>query len=177
MGFESLLEQVEPKLKAIAYNLNYKCSYFDADDLYQEAVIDLWIKYGRNELSDKTDSYILQGCFFFLKNYIRVAYKTVDARSLHISGMAADQGDEAQEEPFRCEGRGQDLEFVMIDILVEDILKCLTEREGKVFLMSIDEHTTREIGAEIGVSHPMVVKIEKRIREKCEAFRREMVAC
>lgn len=175
MEFNELVNRVGPKLKAIAYKLNYRSRYFDADDLYQEAIIDLWTRLSSGDLDDKTDSFILQGCFFFLKNYIRVNYKRIDSASVGIQAFSAEAGNEGAEAVFQVPDKRTSYELMVVDILVGDIMGCLTEREQEVFMMSLDDLTTRQIGQRLGISHPMVVKISKRIRIKCDAFKHEMI--
>ena len=48
----------------------------------------------------------------------------------------------------------------------------LTDRERYVFGLYLQGLTTREIGNRLNVSHVMVVKIEKRISEKCRHLSR-----
>lgn len=71
MSFQELHQKLSPTIKRIAYRLNGHYRSFNHDDLYQEATIHLWSNFLKGKLSDKTDSYILQGCYFHLKNYIR----------------------------------------------------------------------------------------------------------
>ncbi|MCX5704439.1 MAG: hypothetical protein NT066_08150 [Candidatus Omnitrophica bacterium] len=82
MSFEILLKRISPTLKRIAYRLNGHFSFFNDEDLYQEALIHLWLDFKEGKLSDKTDSYILQGCYFYLKNYIRKNYDKANLISL-----------------------------------------------------------------------------------------------
>jgi len=172
--FEFILNRIEQKLRKIAKKVNMRYSFFDEDDLYQEALIHLWEKFKKGEISDKTDSYILQGCFFFLKNYIRVICKKTDLCSLSLEGLNDESGGLTQDK-ICAKGGDDQFNFIMMDILVEDILVCLSERERKVFLLTLDQLTVREIAEHIGVSHVMVVKIEKKIREKCENIKNEVL--
>ena len=71
MCFDSLVHRISPTLKRITKRLNGHYSFFNDEDLYQEALAHLWIDYKEGELGDKTDSYILQGCYFHLRNYLR----------------------------------------------------------------------------------------------------------
>tara|TARA_B100000315_G_C14498913_1_gene551381 strand:+ start:664 stop:1224 length:561 start_codon:yes stop_codon:yes gene_type:complete len=176
MDFDCLTQRVSPKLKAIAHKLNGRFTFFDEDDLYQEALIHLWEGCQIGELTDKTDSYILQGCFFFLKNYIRVSFKRVDMQSVSLYNIVKgeNEDDSLLSEMLVTEDSDKQFGFIVVDILVEDILSCLTEREKDVFLLSLDEMTTREIGDRLGVSHAMVVKVKKKIRSKCKAIEEEI---
>ena len=70
-NFEVLIKRVSPTLKRITYRLNGHFSFFNDEDLFQEALIHLWEDYQKGKIQDKTDSYILQGCHFHLKNYLR----------------------------------------------------------------------------------------------------------
>ncbi|MDD5439041.1 MAG: sigma-70 family RNA polymerase sigma factor [Candidatus Omnitrophica bacterium] len=176
MDFETLVKKVSPKLKAIAHKLNYHFTFFDDDDLYQEAVIALWKGHARGELRDKTESYIVQGCFFFLKNHIRTAHKKVDQLSVSLSAMSRDGGDECADAMLPCDRAQETFEFTIVDIMVDDILQCLNEREKEVFMLSLDGLTTRQIGCRLGVSHPMVVKIRKRVRAKCGILKQDISA-
>lgn len=82
MGFEELIKKLSPKLTRITYRLNGRFSFFNHEDLYQESLIHLWLKFKQGDLSDKTESYILQGCYFHLKNYIRKNCNKVKLLSL-----------------------------------------------------------------------------------------------
>ena len=64
MTFEHLIRRISPTLMRITHRLNGHHSFFDDEDLYQEALIHLWLHYEDGSLSDKTDSYILQGAIF-----------------------------------------------------------------------------------------------------------------
>ncbi|MBN1354320.1 MAG: sigma-70 family RNA polymerase sigma factor [Candidatus Omnitrophica bacterium] len=173
MYFEELAGRISPKLRAIAKKLERREAFFDADDLYQESLILLWEKSRKGELDDKTDSYILQGCFYFLKNYIRVTYKTLDRNSKSIDELS--KNNENGKTGLTIKDPENRFAFMVVDILVEDILPSLTGREKEVFLLSIDEMTSREIGKILGISHVMVVKIGKKIREKCASLREEII--
>lgn len=44
----------------------------------------------------------------------------------------------------------------------------LSERERKILGWQTDGISVREMGKHLGISHPMVVKIIKKIRAKCQ---------
>jgi DNA-directed RNA polymerase specialized sigma24 family protein len=69
--FEDLFGRLSPKMRSIAHRMNGHRTFFSDDDLYQESAVNMWSLYGAGELDGKTDSYILQGCYFHLKNYLR----------------------------------------------------------------------------------------------------------
>src|SRR6056297_712198 len=66
-----IINRLRYQLKAIIRKLNIKYQYIDSDDLYQETLLYLWQQNRNGKLKDKNDSYILQGCYYYLKNYLR----------------------------------------------------------------------------------------------------------
>lgn len=171
MEFNEVIKRLGPKLKGIVHKLNTKFTYLDEEDLYQEAVIELWKKYQSGEISDKTDSYLLQGCMFFLKNYLRLSCKKIDRSSVHFTNDANGPLDtESVREEMIPDQKNSNFEFILVDIAIDEITGCLDKREKEVFLLSMEDLTTRQMGQRLGISHTMVVKIEKKIREKCEIF-------
>lgn len=168
MNFEQLIKKFGTKLKSIAYKLDGKYTAFNHDDLYQEALFYLWQKFQEGEFKDCTDSYILQNCFYFLKNYIRKAFKKMDASSVSLEEMVNDD--------LRLEDI---LESPKISELLEGELEIkinnlLDERERQVLQFNLEGLTTRQIGERVGVSHVMVIKIGNRIKEKCKEFIAEL---
>ena len=89
MSFEELIERISPKLKGIIYKIHGSFHSLSEEDLYQEAVLQLWVDHNNGKLSDKTDSYILQSCYFYLKNYMRTLQ---DKTSLMSMNMPIDEG-------------------------------------------------------------------------------------
>lgn len=82
MYFEEIIKRLRPKLRGIAYKLNRRCGFLNEEDLCQEGLVYLWDSFNRGLLEAKTESYILQGCYFHLKNYLRVNLKRVNFVSL-----------------------------------------------------------------------------------------------
>lgn len=177
MNFEDLTKRISPKLNAIAHKLNGRYTFFNEDDLYQEALLNLWQKYNKGELSDKTDSYIIQGCFFFLKNYIRKIYKKIDINTIRLEDFIEDQDNtdnNSFENSFLLEDKTDEEDFVNTKLLTDYLFQQLSERERKILQFCLEGLTKREIGNKLGISHVMVMKIEKRIREKCKEFKKEI---
>src|SRR5512137_2439480 len=83
MTFELIVQRLSPTLKKITRKLNGHHSFFDDDDLYQEALIHLWGTYKKGIIVDKTDSYILQGCYYHLRNYLRTVHDKASFLSLN----------------------------------------------------------------------------------------------
>ena len=71
MSFDVLMKRISPTLQRITQKLNGHFTFMDHEDLFQEALLHLWTDFQNGSLSDKTDSYVLQGCYYHLKNYIR----------------------------------------------------------------------------------------------------------
>ncbi|MDD4894563.1 MAG: sigma-70 family RNA polymerase sigma factor [Candidatus Omnitrophica bacterium] len=168
MCFEEIIKRISPKLKGIVYRLKSYFPFFSMDDLYQEAMSHLWVDYKEGKLSDKTDSYILQGCYFYLKNYIRKNKSRVLLISL--DGIIYDEkGEEhAMNNILSLEDPHSALDDIHANFLLEQINNNgLTKREKEVFHLVLEGLTTREIGRRLGVSHVRIVKLQKRIREKC----------
>lgn len=163
-AFDVLMKRVSPTLQRITQKLNGRFSFMDHDDLYQEAVLKLWIDFQGGRLEAKTDSYILQGCYFHLKNYIRKAQGSATVVSLNSM---------IDEESARLEELIEADEVAAIDYVdgkmqVESLAEGMSERERDVLAFSMEGMTTREIGEMLGVSHVAVVKVRNRIRERWE---------
>ena len=167
MQFEALVKKLSPIIKRIAYKLNGHFTSFNHDDLYQEALMHLWSDYNEGKLADKTDSYILQGCYFYLKNYIRKNYDKAFMISLE---QERDGKEESGLEEILClRGADSCFEEVHCNIAVEQIMNNgLTPREKEVFILALEGLTAREIGDRLGVSHVRVVKLRANIKEKCK---------
>lgn len=169
MHFEEVVKRISPKLKGITHRLNWHFTFFDDDDLYQEAMSHLWVDYKDGKLFGKTDSYILQGCYFYLKNYIR---KVRDkARLISMYTLLDKEEDSASEGVLCLKDAKSYFDDMNNKILIEDILNDgLTKREKEVFLLCLENLTTREIGKRLGISHVRVIKVKKNFSRKLEEF-------
>jgi len=167
MSYEELVKKLAPTLKRITYKLGRYLSFCSQDDLYQEALIHIWDKFCEGSLLDKTDSYILQGCYFHLKNYIR---KNIDkAKLVSIDfGPNDEEGQDVVDEILHLKSPGSLFEDVYCKMLIEQINNNgLTTREKEVFNFAINGLTVRDIGSRLGISHVRVVKLRHSIAEKC----------
>jgi RNA polymerase sigma factor (sigma-70 family) len=170
-NFETLMTRLTPTLRRISHRLNGHFTFFNDDDLCQEALVHLWVMFRENRLSDKTDSYILQGCYYHLKNHIRTSMDKVRPASLE---EPIDDDGTMLEEIVASSDPSQ-AEQLSDKTLYEEALKSgLTEREINILDMCRDGLTTREIGDKLGISHVAVVKIQKRIRIKCGGLEKEI---
>lgn len=168
MDFEELAEKVTPKLRGITHRLNGRFTFFNEEDLYQEALMKLWLDYRDGKLSDKTSSYILQGCYFHLKNYIR---KTADKAQIIRMDRFCDE-DQDRDPILSLEDPRLVFEEMEVEILTAEILNDgLTAREKEVFAFSLQDMTTREIGKMLGISHVRVIKLKNSIKDKCHRFK------
>ncbi len=168
MDFETIVKKLSPKLKGIARRLNGHFSFFDDDDLFQEALGHLWVCFQQGKLDNKTDSYILQGCFFYLKNYLR---KIIDkAKMISLDGLTDEDGTRL-EKYFACENRAF-RDDIDTSLLMQAAKRDgLTEREQLVLTLLLDGFTVRDIGKKLGTSHVMVIKLKKNIKKKYMIFK------
>lgn len=160
MTFEELINRLTPKLRGIAYRLNGRYTVLDHDDLYQETLKHLWKFYKEGKLEGKTDSYILQGCYYHLMNRLRgIADNSFFIR---LDELVSEDGD-TLEELLPGEDNGE-YEAAEIRELLE---RCgLTAREKEVLRLYAEGLTVREVGEQLGVSHVAVLKMIGKIREK-----------
>lgn len=130
----------------------------------------LWIDYKDGRLVGKNDSYILQGCYYYLKNYIR---KTQDKVCLISMDTYTDNEEEATAERILSfEDPKLYFEDISSKILIEEILNDgLTKREKEVLSLCLKGLTVREIGRVLGISHVRVVKLRNRIKVKCQEYK------
>lgn len=163
MSFEMLVKRISPTVKRIAHKLNGHYTFFNDEDLFQEAMVHLWVDFRKGILFDKTDSYILQGCYYHLKNYIR---KTKDNAILISLSEPVGEDGAAMEDILPGDDINQQayLESKVEIGNAED--KCLTKREKEVLYYFMEGMSMREIGKKIGTSHVMVLKIRNRIKDK-----------
>jgi len=166
MSFEDLTTRISPKLKGIVYKIHATYRSFSEEDLYQEAILQLWVDFNDGKLTDKTDSYVLQGSYFYLKNYIR---KIQDKTSLMSVNMPIDDGGTQLQDVLSVHEDSQAEEGLDIDTLMEEVFKNkLSRKEKEIVFFYLQGWTTREIAQRLGISHVSVVKIEAKIREKCK---------
>jgi RNA polymerase sigma factor (sigma-70 family) len=159
--FEDIVKKLSPTLRRITHKLNGNFTFFDEDDLFQEALEHLWVHYNSNMLDDKTDSYVLQGCYFHLKNCIRRSLDKVKLVSLQ---KLTEEGEGSLESFLGYEDRSISDNVESSSINESEGIKKLSSRELEVLKLSMNGSTVREIGAKLGISHVMVIKIKKGMR-------------
>ena len=171
MSYEELVKRISPTLKRITYKLNGHFSFFNDEDLFQEALLRLWQDFQAGKLEDKTDSYILQGCYFHLKNYLRMS--KVSLKTLSLQALINERGESLEDCLCLEDAYAADyLERLDNKLLVETICNNgLSEKEKEALYFLAQDLTTRQIGQRLGVSHVRVVKLMARIRKKCQKYR------
>ena len=171
MEFERLVKKLTPTLKRITYRLNGHFAYFNEEDLFQEALIRLWQDFNKGRLVDKTDSYILQGCYFHLKNYIHKHREKAVKISLEAAAFDEEDGLTTQELLLAKYNTESHFNYLNEKLLAEAIRNNgLTAKEKLILSFCADCLTTREIGSRLGVSHVSVVKSMAIIRRKCKKY-------
>lgn len=163
-----MMRKLSPTLRRITHKLNGHFTFFDEDDLFQEALEHLWLAFEDGTLDDKTDSYVLQGCYFHLKNYIR---KTMDKAKLTSLNLVINDDGSTVEDMLVSDDNCT--EEAVDNTILEEAVKGvgLSKREADILALSLEGMTVREIGHKLGVSHVMVIKIRKQIRRKCESLK------
>ncbi|OPY64846.1 MAG: regulatory protein [Syntrophorhabdus sp. PtaU1.Bin050] len=170
MAFENLMTRISPTLKRITHRLNGHHAFFNDEDLFQEALIHLWVHYREGSLSDKTDSYILQGCYFHLKNYLRKVQEK--ATVLSLSTGTGEDGVKIEE--FLSAEGATAFDYLESRMEVEAReAKYLTDREKTILSLLFEGMSMREIGAKLGISHVMVLKLRNKIKDKYVRFNEE----
>jgi len=168
MSFEELHRKLSPTIKRIAYKLNGRYRSFSHEDLYQEASIHLWSNFLKGKLSDKTDSYILQGCYFHLRNYIRKVNEHSNIISIDAS---LNTNDEATVEDLL--GRYWSSPDCRQDLHNKFLAQSIrgngfNPKEKRLIDYFSQGLTTRDIGKRMGISHVSVVKLMQKIRVKAQ---------
>ncbi len=169
MDFKELKDNLSPVIKRIAYKLNGHYRTFGHEDLFQEALMHLWTNFMAGKLQDKTESYILQGCYFHLKNYIRKVNEKPELSLDEINSHGLDA--EEPEYSFSNDYPEDTRSYLNDVLLVKEIEeRTFDTREKKVIALLKKGATTRDIGRALGVSHVMAVKLIKKIRIKCKIY-------
>lgn len=163
MSFEGLYNRISPRLRIIARRYSNGSVFTKQDDLYQEMCIYLWENYKEGGREGINDAYIIKGCEFHVRNYLRV--KREKTRMLSLESPIDEEGNTLKELiPFSCEDLDREVDRkITIDSIMNN---GFTKREKEVFEFLIKGFTVREIGARLGISHVMVVKLKKSLIKK-----------
>lgn len=170
-NFEKLVDKISPVLKRITYRLNGHHNHFGHDDLYQEALLHLWLDYNSGKLNNKTDSYILQGCYFHLKNYIRK--ESPRRKVISIDAFVDEEGRKTFEESL-SEKTGSSAPYFdeLNGKLIAETIRNngFTDKEKYILSLFAEGLTTRDIGKRMGTSHVSIVKLMNRLRRECRKY-------
>ncbi len=172
MGFEELFTRVSPKIKRIARRYNRRSNTFSYEDLYQEMSVYLWDKFKAGVPEGMNESYIVKGCLFHILNYLR---KTREHAV--VFPLEEDLGDGKDSLRELLPDGGDPLEKRIDEDLISEHIRAngFSPREKQVFALLMQGHTVREIGGKLGISHVMVVKISRKLRDRCRELREEIV--
>jgi RNA polymerase sigma factor (sigma-70 family) len=131
------------------------------DDLMQEALIHLWQI--QEQHPGQKNNWYLRNCRFHLLHYLALG-RSVDSPKRRGSQVHPSQEDEEQDDWL---DRFQGSDSVLQDVSARDILsalsKVLSRREMSVLQWLAEGQGTREIAKRLGISHPMVIKLRRKI--------------
>jgi RNA polymerase sigma factor (sigma-70 family) len=169
VDFETLYDRICPALKKMARYYNGHGFFIDGDDLYQEMCMHLWGNYKAGMPNGINEPYVIKGCEFHIRNYIRKHRSKASFTSLQEP--IGDSGDTLQDVlPDRKEPIDV---LAQRDIFLDEIRNNgLSGMEKKVLMLLLEGYTCREAGKALGISHVMILKYKQRIIKKC---RREAV--
>ncbi len=168
MTFGEVINRYDLKIKGIARKFSYIREYSDEDDLAQEMRLYLWEQYQSGRIEGNTDSYILQGCWFHVRNYLRVADNKVRVTSLD------EPVNETESEDMTLKDVIEDTARPLYDVLNWRMIyesinnNGLTIREKDVFRLRMQGYTMREAGGILHISGKRVFKLQDNIRRKWE---------
>jgi DNA-directed RNA polymerase specialized sigma24 family protein len=165
-GLNKIVNQIKFQLKAITRKLNIKYQYIDSEDLYQEALFYLWQQYNTGKLKNKNKSYILQGCYYYLKNHIRKYVKYKDCQINSNSYYNTENPDKDIDEGNRLGYSGSTTSGLDEYLYYDEFQKDLSSKEKVLLNLRLRGLSAREIGKELGVSHTMVLKMRKKMMTK-----------
>jgi len=153
MEYTELIEKINISLVKMAKKLRRDGFPFEENDLLQELYLHLWDEWKNGKLSDRSISYILRGCYLYLKNFMRKAQG--------INRISVEQFLE----------NGNDLSVYEKIYDMDRIFTLLNKKEIEILKLLAAGYTIREVGEIFGISHVMVIKIIKNVRRKTERYR------
>ena len=170
MSFDEIQNKVEKRLHFLINKYPLPIG-IGKEDLYQEAIINLYDKFLKGECEGKNGTYLVNSCRFAVNNYIRKKRKNNSKIKISLLG---ELGWEIDEEIFdRIYVRYKEPECNE-DIYIDEIVNVakLDLRETEVLKLLFSGYTSRQCGKNLGVSHVMILKIKNRISKKIEGVTR-----
>ena len=164
--FKSLISELGPSLKKLIRKRPL-FGFIGIEDLYQEALINLWMRSERGEFCDKPRSYVLKSCYFHIQNYMRTHRDSrflvsLDEPFTYEEGNAFTLGDTI------VDHNAYFLNRLNSQLVIDEIMSNgLSMREREVFCLLYKGLNIREVARKLGVSHVRVVKLRNSIRQKC----------
>ncbi len=164
MEFKELVDKFSKRIRYLVSNSVIPSQGIGKEDLYQEILIHLWQSWSQGELEGKTDSYIIKGCYFYLKNYLRKFGEK--ARIINLNEPIDEESDISLGELIPDPRPLFDERIDNILFIQQMKEKELTRRENEVFELLSQGYTLRDIGKSLGISHVRVLKIKEHISKK-----------
>lgn len=131
------------------------------EDLMQEALIHLWQVQEQNP--GQTKNWYLKNCRFHLLHSL-ASGRSVDSPKRRASQVQpSDQNDDAGDLLDRFEGTDTVLQDVSARDMLASLSKLLSSREIVVLQWLAEGLGAREIARRLGISHPMVIKLRRKI--------------
>ena len=156
--FHEMSYRINPVLKNIAAKLDRHHAIIDRDDLIGESMLYLWMEYMKGKLEDKTDSFILQGCYFHLSNYLRK--KCVKPTEASLDQLTNDEDTDLHDIIAYSEPGNSDDDYMHAKLIMYGLYgKLIDNRQMKILKMYCDGYTTRDIGKKFNLSHVRVSRL------------------
>ena len=167
--FKDLVKRLTPKLRAISKKLDGRISFLSHEDLFQEALIYIMNMHKIGALADKTESYVLQGAYYHLQNFIRKINSKTGTISIDSFFSSCEDADEKLS--IKDESSVSFLEDLNNRLLADELLNNgFTQKEKELLGFLKEGLTTREIGQRFGVSHVMIVRMTADLRSRCKKY-------
>lgn len=166
MNFDEILNRVEKRLHFLVNKYPLPIG-IGKEDLYQEAVGNLYDKFLKGECEGKNDTYLVNSCRFALNNYIRKKRKNNSKIKIILLGELGWEIDEKFFDIIYTRGNGFEYNE---DIYIEEIVSVakLDLKETEVLKLLFSGFTIRQCSKNLGVSHVTILKIKNRISKKIE---------
>lgn len=161
-----IINRLRYQLKAIIRKINIKYQYIESEDLYQETLLYLWQQNSNGNLKGKNDSYILQGCYYFLKNYIRKYIKFEHGQINHNYYYNTSGKDREANQDNQLDYPGSTTYGLDEYLYYDEFKRGLSLKEKALLNLRFRGLSSREIGKELGISHTMVSKMRRKIIDK-----------